>query len=98
MSIRDEIYGRLRRSAERLPTPTPEQLLAFEAENLPCGHSPAKEERIRTMFRIPPARYYQLLFRLIRTDEADRIDPILARRLRETAAAAAAARARRLQL
>jgi hypothetical protein len=55
-------------------------LLAFEAEWR--RHGGAKEEAIRAEFDIPPARYYQLLDRLIDTGEALAYDPLLVRRLR----------------
>lgn len=55
-------------------------LLAFEAE---WGrHGGAKEEAIRAAFGMPPARYYQLLGRLIDTADALKHDPLLVRRLR----------------
>lgn len=95
MSLRDEIFRR------RRPTPEPvrvtdEKLLAFEHDNAPCGHTPAKEERIRRDLRITPARYYQLLGRLIWTEDALRIDPMLTNRLRAAGMKAATERARRL--
>lgn len=55
-------------------------LLAFEAEWR--RHGGAKEEAIRAEFGMPPARYYQLLGRLIDTAEALEHDPLLIRRLR----------------
>ncbi|MGP3534846.1 DUF3263 domain-containing protein [Microbacterium sp. RD1] len=55
-------------------------LLAFEAEWR--RHGGAKEEAIRAEFDMPPARYYQLLARLIDTAEALEHDPLLIRRLR----------------
>jgi hypothetical protein len=55
-------------------------LLAFEAEWR--RHGGAKEEAIRAEFDIPPARYYQLLDRLIDTADALAHDPLLVRRLR----------------
>lgn len=55
-------------------------LLAFEAEWR--RHGGAKEEAIRAEFGMPPARYYQLLGRLIDTSEALEHDPLLIRRLR----------------
>jgi hypothetical protein len=55
-------------------------LLAFEAEWR--RHGGAKEEAIRAEFDMPPARYYQLLGRLIDTAEALEHDPLLIRRLR----------------
>lgn len=55
-------------------------LLAFEAEWR--RHGGAKEEAIRARFDVPPARYYQLLNRLIDTADALAADPLLVRRLR----------------
>ncbi|MFJ4038321.1 DUF3263 domain-containing protein [Microbacterium sp. NPDC090007] len=54
--------------------------LAFEGEWR--RHAGAKEEAIRAEFDITPARYYQLLGRLIDTPEALAHDPMLVRRLR----------------
>lgn len=42
----------------------------------------AKEEAIRADLGISPARYYQLLGRLIDTAEAQEHDPMLVKRLR----------------
>jgi hypothetical protein len=69
-------------------------LLAFEAEWK--RHGGAKEEAIRAEFEIPPARYYQLLGRLIDTAEALEHDPLLVRRLRRIRDARADARAARV--
>ena len=55
-------------------------VLAFEGEWR--RHGGAKEEAIRRAFDIPPARYYQLLDRLIDRPEALAHDPMLVRRLR----------------
>lgn len=55
-------------------------LLAFEAAA--TRHSGAKEEAIRAELGITPARYYQLLGRLIETEAALAHDPMLVRRLR----------------
>jgi hypothetical protein len=41
-----------------------------------------KEHQIRARFRLSPARYYQLLNRLVDSPEALRYDPMLVRRLR----------------
>lgn len=41
-----------------------------------------KERAIRSRFGLSPARYYQLLNRLIDSPEALRYDPMLVRRLR----------------
>lgn len=54
--------------------------LAFEGEWR--RHAGAKEEAIRAEFDLTPARYYQLLGRLIDTPEALAHDPMLVRRLR----------------
>ncbi|WP_404438152.1 DUF3263 domain-containing protein [Microbacterium aerolatum] len=45
-------------------------------------HGGAKEEAIRTKLGMSPARYYQLLWRLIDTEQALEHDPLLVRRLR----------------
>lgn len=45
-------------------------------------HSGAKEETIRSKLGMSPARYYQLLGRLIDTEQALEHDPLLVRRLR----------------
>ncbi len=45
-------------------------------------HGGAKEEAIRTKLGMSPARYYQLLWRLIDTEQAQEHDPLLVRRLR----------------
>lgn len=55
-------------------------ILAFEAEWL--RHRGAKEEAIRSELGLSPARYYQLLGRLIDTVEALEHDPMLVKRLR----------------
>lgn len=68
-------------------------LLAFEAEWR--RHGGAKEEAIRAEFDMPPARYYQLLGRLIDTGEALAHDPLLVRRLRRLRDDRAAQRAAR---
>jgi len=68
--------------------------LAFEAEWR--RHGGAKEEAIRAEFDLAPARYYQLLGRLIDTAEALAHDPMLVRRLRRVRDAAAADRDARL--
>ncbi|HTN54894.1 MAG TPA: DUF3263 domain-containing protein, partial [Microbacterium sp.] len=44
-------------------------------------HGGMKEETIRAQLGMSPARYYQLLGRLIDTDEALEFDPMLIRRL-----------------
>ncbi|WP_439591982.1 DUF3263 domain-containing protein [Microbacterium sp.] len=55
-------------------------ILAFEAEWR--RHVGAKEEAIRDDLGMSPARYYQLLGRLIETTEAQEHDPMLVKRLR----------------
>ena len=45
-------------------------------------HAGAKEEAIRADLGLSPARYYQLLGRLIDTAEAQAHDPMLVKRLR----------------
>ncbi|MFV0375658.1 DUF3263 domain-containing protein [Microbacterium sp.] len=55
-------------------------LLDFEAHW--HGHDAAKEEAVRTEFEVTPARYYQLLWRLIDTEDALAHDPLLVHRLR----------------
>ncbi|MDQ1136217.1 hypothetical protein QE410_001016 [Microbacterium sp. SORGH_AS 1204] len=54
--------------------------LAFEGEWR--RHAGAKEEAIRAEFGMTPARYYQVLGRLIDTPDALAHDPMLVRRLR----------------
>ncbi|KTS02937.1 DUF3263 domain-containing protein [Microbacterium testaceum] len=56
------------------------EILAFEGEWR--QHGGAKEEAIRSAFDMPPARYYQLLGRVIDRPEALAHDPMLVRRLR----------------
>jgi hypothetical protein len=65
-------------------------LLAFEAEW--SRHAGAKEEAIRAQLGLAPARYYQLLGRLIDTAEALEHDPMLIKRLRRVRDARAQAR------
>ncbi|MGN8026548.1 DUF3263 domain-containing protein [Microbacterium sp. 22242] len=55
-------------------------ILDFEARR--PGHSSAKEEAIRAELQLTPARYYQLLDRVIDTEPALAADPLLVRRLR----------------
>ncbi|MET0859824.1 MAG: DUF3263 domain-containing protein [Microbacterium sp.] len=55
-------------------------ILDFEGEWR--RHAGAKEEAIRAELGISPARYYQLLGRLIDTTEAQEHDPMLVKRLR----------------
>ncbi|GAA5115708.1 hypothetical protein GCM10023339_23270 [Alloalcanivorax gelatiniphagus] len=46
------------------------------------SHVRAKEEAIRTTFKVSPVRYFQFLAVVIRKDAALRHDPLLVRRLR----------------
>lgn len=55
-------------------------ILEFEARWR--AHEGAKEEAIRAELGLAPARYYQLLGRLIDTTAAQEHDPMLAGRLR----------------
>ncbi|MBS1907262.1 MAG: DUF3263 domain-containing protein [Actinobacteria bacterium] len=55
-------------------------ILSFEARR--PGHSSAKEEAIRAELELTPARYYQLLDRVIDSEQALAADPLLVRRLR----------------
>ncbi|WP_455904740.1 DUF3263 domain-containing protein [Microbacterium sp.] len=73
---------------------TPEELLAFEARW--PRHTPDKGEAIRRRLGISDARYYQLLRRAALTSDGIAADPITARRVRERAAAQAAARGLRV--
>ncbi|MDN3311050.1 DUF3263 domain-containing protein [Microbacterium oryzae] len=67
-------------------------ILAFEASW--TGHGGAKEEAIRAQLALTPARYYQLLGRLIDTEAALAADPLLVNRLRRVRDERAAARLR----
>ncbi|WP_396667910.1 DUF3263 domain-containing protein [Microbacterium sp. R86528] len=55
-------------------------ILEFEREWR--RHVGAKEEAIRAELALSPARYYQLLGRLIDTVPAQEFDPMLVKRLR----------------
>ncbi|WP_194395981.1 DUF3263 domain-containing protein [Microbacterium atlanticum] len=55
-------------------------ILDFEGEWR--RHAGAKEEAIRADLGMSPARYYQLLGRLIDTADAQQHDPMLVKRLR----------------
>lgn len=70
-------------------------LLEFEARW--GAHSGAKEEAVRAELSLSPARYYQLLGRLIETEQALEFDPLLVRRLRRLADARAAQRVSRMR-
>lgn len=68
------------RSTDPATTPTDAELLAFERKHpRNDGH---KELAIRDELGLAPARYYQLLGRLIWLEEALEIDPMLTNRLR----------------
>jgi|GEM_PF-3494736 len=61
-------------------TPPPlTALLAFEARS--PGRGPRKDALIRAELGLSPARYYQLLHRVLRTREALSEDPMLVNRL-----------------
>jgi hypothetical protein len=68
-------------------------ILAFEGEWV--RHVGAKEEAIRSDLGISPARYYQLLGRLIDSTEAQQHDAMLVKRLRRMRDARLAGRAAR---
>ena len=65
-------------------------ILGFESEWR--RHAGAKEEAIRAELGLSPARYYQLLGRLIDTADAQAHDPMLVKRLRRLRDARALAR------
>lgn len=46
------------------------------------GHSGAKEEALRAELSLTPARYYQLLGRILESADAVAYDPVLVHRLR----------------
>ncbi|SDG33600.1 DUF3263 domain-containing protein [Microbacterium sp. 77mftsu3.1] len=46
------------------------------------GHSGAKEEALRAELSLTPARYYQLLGRILESADAVAHDPVLVHRLR----------------
>ncbi len=60
-------------------------ILDFEREW--WKHAGAKQQVVRERFGLSPARYYQLLNRLIDDDEALAYDPMLVKRLRRLRAA-----------
>lgn len=73
--------------------PLSERDLAFLAlESAWPRHSGMKEETIRRALGVSPARYYQLLDRLLDSEEALEHDPLLVGRLRRRRTAAAARR------
>lgn len=55
-------------------------ILDFEREW--WKHAGAKQQAVRDRFGLSPARYYQLLNRLVDDDEALAYDPMLVKRLR----------------
>lgn len=70
-----------------LGTMTPDELIRFEADW--PQHNGTKEEAIRHVLGMKPARYYQLLNRAARQLDGMRADPIVARRVRERSMRAA---------
>jgi hypothetical protein len=68
-------------------------ILAFEGEWF--RHVGAKEEAIRAELAMSPARYYQLLGRLIDSAEAQQHDAMLVKRLRRLRDARLAGRSAR---
>ncbi len=68
-------------------------LLDFEARWQ--RHTAAKEEAVRAELALTPARYYQLLGRLIETTDAVAYDPLLVHRLRRLRDGRERARAQR---
>jgi hypothetical protein len=66
------------------------RILDFEAQWR--RHAGAKEEAIRADLGMSPARYYQLLVRLIDTADAQEHDPMLVKRLRRMRDASRATR------
>lgn len=68
-------------------------ILAFEGEWF--RHAGAKEEAIRSDLGMSPARYYQLLGRLIDSTEAQQHDAMLVKRLRRLRDARLSTRAAR---
>lgn len=69
-------------------------VLDFEAASRDRGT--VKEERIRATLGMSPARYYQLLGRLIDSLEAQEYDPMLIRRLQRVRERTRAGAARRV--
>jgi len=60
-------------------------------------HTGMKEDTIRTQLGMSPARYYQLLGRLIETEQALEFEPMLVRRLRRLRDARLGKRASRMR-
>lgn len=70
-------------------------LLAFEADW--ARHTAGKEEAIRQELGLAPARYYQLLYRLVDSPSAAGENPILLGRLRRLRDAAGVSDSGRVQ-
>ncbi|WP_034268793.1 DUF3263 domain-containing protein [Haloechinothrix halophila] len=69
------------------------EILAFERQW--WQYAGAKEQAIRELFSMSATRYYQVLNRLIDSEAALRVDPLLIKRLRKTRAARKRVRAAR---
>lgn len=69
------------------------EILAFERQW--WKHAGSKEKAIRELFCMSSTRYYQVLNRLIDSEAALAVDPMLIRRLRKTRAARRRVRAAR---
>lgn len=80
----DHDARRLERSPSQLDSRS-RSILDFEREW--WKHAGAKQHAVRHRFNLSPARYYQLLNRLIDDDEALAYDPMLVKRLRRLRAA-----------
>jgi hypothetical protein len=65
------------------------RILEFEATRMTAGR---KEDQIRVIFHVSPARYYQLLNRVIADPEALADEPMLVKRLLNQRAARVARR------
>lgn len=61
------------------------EILAFERQW--WKYAGAKEKAIRELFDMSATRYYQILNRLMDSQEALRVDPMLVKRLRKARAA-----------
>ncbi len=81
------------RSLERVPLSDRDRAL-LDFESRWRVHGGAKEEAIRSELEMAPARYYQLLGRLIDSGDALAADPLLIGRLRRMRDARDAARSR----
>ncbi|MPY79313.1 MAG: DUF3263 domain-containing protein [Actinophytocola sp.] len=69
------------------------EILAFERQW--WQYAGAKEQAIRELFSMSSTRYYQVLNRLIDSEAALSVDPLLIKRLRKTRAARKRVRAAR---